>query len=87
MNENKTWLNCPFCGNDKKPEFEGKNNSIYAECGNCGARSEWAYSLGEALNNWNSRASIPESENYLKGYLDAKKQILELAERILPKYE
>lgn len=66
---------CPFCASGARIMFSPGIDSFYAECGNCGARTQ-GYSIGKndeakvvdsildcieaAANAWNMRRWLPE---------------------------
>jgi Lar family restriction alleviation protein len=82
MKENKTlYLPCPFCGhecNDDYLEIDGEKygHDFKASCGYCGASAERGDSVDEAINNWNTRSNL-ESSEFIRGYMAAKRDIIQ----------
>lgn len=80
-------LPCPFCG-----IIEGEYGQPYKEsddkytnyilCGHCEIRGESSENWDDAIENWNTRSCDKKSNDYIQGFLDAKKQMIQLIENL-----
>lgn len=74
MSNNNELLPCPFCGS-KDVHVEMDYRYFFVACHDCSITISNQDTLKEATDKWNDRA-LPESSEYQRGYLQAKKDIL-----------
>lgn len=78
-------LPCPFCtleeSNDHPPRIVKDNGNFIVQCGYC-ENGLYEDSIQEAIDRWNTRSEITQNETYLKGFLDCKKQLMEMIDRL-----
>jgi len=80
-------LPCPFyCGanNEYMPavEYSSHWQRYYVECGWCGLESPHKATKEEAIFYWNNRRNLTETEEYIRGFNEAKRQLIELSQKL-----
>lgn len=83
MNEHEL-LPCPFCGDEEyKPFIDQDDYAFVVRCGNCSATAEsFANDQKAAIEAWNQRSKFTETDQYKKGFLDAKDLIVNFIEKL-----
>lgn len=75
-------LPCPFCEENDIDIISIGRNHWSAECTNCGCTLESARGdRKDMIDEWNKRPN-PESAEFLRGFLEAKRQILEIIDKL-----
>lgn len=77
------FLPCPFCGHTEyEPEISIECRTYTASCGYCGASAEYGESQQDAIDNWNTRPKPNTSQDYKHGFVDCRRQMLEILNKL-----
>lgn len=88
-------LPCPFCGpidhirtNEScymtKDFSNGHNWHYFVECMNCGCEAKFfAETIEQAVIDWNTRPALSDTEEFMLGYIAAKRDLIKYIERDL----